>query len=129
MSKIAWKFYAARRGYDLVELIYSGYFKSYGQYCEWCDNRDVAPLLEKEYNDHNRGVLKPKPKPKPKLKPKPPVAKKPAVKKPVAKKPVEEEKPVAVKKPVIKKTMAKKPVAKSKTAMAPAKRIVPKVED
>ena len=103
MSKVAWKFYAARRGYDLYELIYSGYFKSHEQYCTWCKGRDVEPLTKDEYATYEAEVEKTKPKPK-----------KPATKKPAAK-----AKPVA----------AKKPATKPKAASTRAKRTVAKDED
>ena len=80
MSKVAWKFYAARRGYDLYELIYGGYFKSYEQYCTWCDGRDVEPLTKDEYATYVAEVEKTKPKPAKPAAKKPVAAKKPAAK-------------------------------------------------
>ena len=114
MRKVAWKFYAARRGYDLYELIYSGYFKSHKQYCTWCEGRDVEPLTKDEYATYVAEVEKTKPKPK----------------KPAAKKPAAKAKPIAVKKPVAaKKPAAKKPAAKPKAAPTRVKRVVAKDED
>lgn len=126
MSKVAWKFYAARRGFDLYELIYSGYFKSHEQYCTWCLGRDIEPLTKDEYATYSAEVEKTKPKPKK------PVVKKPVTKaKPAAvKKPVAKVKPVAAKKPApAKKPAVKKPVAKLKAAPIRAKRVVAKDED
>ena len=114
MSKVAWKFYAARRGFDLYELIYSGYFKSHEQYCTWCKGRDIEPLTKDEYATYSAEVEKTKPKPE----------------NPVAKKPVAKAKPVAVKKPVaIKKPAVKKPAAEQKAAPTRTKRAVAKDED
>ena len=63
--KVPWNFFAKRRGYDLRRMLAEGMFKTYNDYVKWCDNKDVAPLVESEFKTHLPPKQKPKPKPKP----------------------------------------------------------------
>ena len=57
--KIAWNFFAKRRGHDLSRMLQEGRFSNYADYAKWCDSKSVVPLSENEFKLHQ--PVKPKP--------------------------------------------------------------------